>query len=101
MTSLADELRFKGSCEIVFTTSGEAADDKDPIIVDPTVIRNMAGWVIDQCVKDEGMGGAITKDLKHATDWILDPETAFYEHKMCKPHLPIYRLILTPAEPFL
>ena len=44
----------------------------------------MAGWVIDQCVKDERIGGAITKNLKHATDWILDPASDFFDDRMRK-----------------
>lgn len=71
------ELRGEGTCEIVFQTSGERARDKDPIIINPVDIRNMAGWVIDQCVGDERKGSAVTKDLKHATDWLLDPKESF------------------------
>ena len=43
----------------------------------------MAGWVIDQCVTGERIGGGVTKNLKHATDWVLDP-TADFEQTMRK-----------------
>ena len=60
----------------MFTTSGESAALEDPIIINPTDIRNMAGWIIDQCVNDptrgDAKGGAITKYIKRAADWVLN-----------------------------
>lgn len=48
ISNLNSETRvFQGTCEMVFYTSGEAAAEKDPIIINLTDIRNMAGWVID------------------------------------------------------
>ena len=56
----------------------------------------MAGWVIDQCVKDEELGGAITKDLKHATNWILDPTSNFYDAHMRKSQLAFQKVLFIP-----
>ena len=70
-----------GTCDIIFQTSGEEARAEDPIVIDPTDIRNMAGWIIDQCVANtdpDRKGGAVTKYLKRATDWVLDPNADFY-----------------------
>ena len=47
-------------------------------MINPTDIRNMAGWVIDQCVTNQRIGGAIAKGTKKATDWVLDPASGWY-----------------------
>lgn len=36
-------------------------------------MRNMAGWLIDQCVFDESLGGFATFGLADAEDYITGP----------------------------
>ena len=43
----------------------------------PEVIRNMAGWVIDQCVEGEKMGGYITKGIASTMDYLSAPQTRY------------------------
>ncbi|KAL9066328.1 MAG: hypothetical protein Q9161_007620 [Pseudevernia consocians] len=40
-------------------------------------IRNMAGFAINKCVRDEHSGGMITKHLAHVTGYLISPETVF------------------------
>lgn len=41
-------------------------------------MRNMAGWLIDQCISDENLGGFATHSLANAEDYITNP-TVRYE----------------------
>ena len=68
---------MQGTCELVFHTSGQTYEEKDPIIINPKDVRNMAGWVIDQCVSDQGEGGAISKGTSAVVDWIINPLNRF------------------------
>ena len=74
--------RSQGTCEIWFHTSGEQYQESDPIVINPKDIRNMAGWILDLCVSGRRTGGAITKGVAKATDWILDIRSLF-------PHRPM------------
>lgn len=69
-----------GNCQIQFHTSGESAEEKDPIIINPKDIRDMAGWVLDKCVLEEELGGFVTKNLANAVDWLLDLKSEL-EHR--------------------
>lgn len=77
-----------GNCQIQFHTSGESAEEKDPIIINPKDIRDMAGWVLDKCVLEEELGGFVTKNLANAVDWLLDPKSDFAEPMRQFPRLP-------------
>ena len=73
----SNSISLQGTCEIWFHTSGEQYLEKDPIIINPKDIRNMAGFILDECVSGSRTGGAITKGLKKVTDWILDLRSHF------------------------
>ncbi|KAL6715396.1 hypothetical protein ACLMJK_006357 [Lecanora helva] len=66
-----------GTCEIVLQASGAAAAQADRIMIKPVDVRNMAGWVLEQCVGAEKQGGAVTKNVKNAVSWVLDPRSRF------------------------
>ena len=46
-------------------------------------MRNMAGWLIDQCISNENLGGFVTLGLANAEDYITDP-TIRHEDKWRK-----------------
>ena len=68
------------NCEISFQISGPAWDDDDPpdeIEIVPDDIRDMARWVLLNCVKDQKSGGVITKGLLHSLTWITAPDSEY------------------------
>ncbi|KAL8995244.1 MAG: hypothetical protein Q9169_004980 [Polycauliona sp. 2 TL-2023] len=74
-----------GSCEIIFQTSGPAANQLNTFAFPGAAVRNLAGRVMDQCIekpaagKEQG-GGYITRDLKHLLNAVTFPGTPFFEH---------------------
>ena len=47
-----------------------------PIMISPDDVRGMAGYVIQQCVVEEGgIGGFVTANFSNMIDYILDPNT--------------------------
>ena len=61
----------------------------------------MAGWIIDQCVRGENLGGAIQKGFKNAADWILDPTTNFPNAAMRKAFCYACGVLRLLTDPFL
>lgn len=37
----------------------------------PAHLRDLASWVIDECVRDAGIGGFATKDISPMLNWLL------------------------------
>ncbi|KAI4137035.1 MAG: hypothetical protein L6R39_007504 [Caloplaca ligustica] len=50
--------------------------------MNPRDIRNMAGWVVDQCVVGKGQGGAISHGHQKAINAINDPAFDPTEHEL-------------------
>ncbi|KAI4276737.1 MAG: hypothetical protein L6R38_005582 [Xanthoria sp. 2 TBL-2021] len=72
-----------GSCEIIFQTSGPAADQVNTLKFPGNELRRLAGRVMDQCIEKPGEGqggGFITRDFKHLLQSITFPGTPFFEH---------------------
>ena len=43
----------------------------------PDLFREMAGWLLNQCVGRSRMGGFITLGLEETIDYLVDPMTNF------------------------
>ena len=71
------------TCSIQFQASGPSAEDLEVVYFSGDDMRNMAGWLIDQCVSDENLGGFATLGLSNAEDYITGP-TIRHEDKWRK-----------------
>lgn len=58
----------------------------------PDMIRHMVGWVIDQCVDGEKLGGYVTKDIKKTTDYLSAPGTKLW--KPMRTVNPIHQILI-------
>ncbi|KAL2054406.1 hypothetical protein ABVK25_005154 [Lepraria finkii] len=67
-----------GTCQLQFQACGEAAHDLHTIEFAPNDLRMMAGWVIDQCVRGELLGGYTTRKIANTLDYVTDAMT-FHE----------------------
>ena len=63
-----------GDCEVSFHASGQAAlYHVIPILVAPNTIRDMIGWVVDECIGEARTGGYVTRNISRTTEWLIDP----------------------------
>ncbi len=67
-----------GTCEIQLQASGPATFHGQAFSFAPDAIRNMAGWLIDQCVFGARMGGYATAGISNTVEYVARPDT-FYE----------------------
>ncbi len=66
----------QGSCSIQFDASGKYVEEHTTELwFRPDDIRHMAGWVIDQCVDGEKLGGFVTKGIASTTSYLSAPST--------------------------
>ena len=56
---------------------GSRNDAIDHLILRPNLLRNLAGWLLKQCVVGSRMGGSVTMDLEETIDYLADPSTNF------------------------
>ncbi|KAL9041480.1 MAG: hypothetical protein Q9180_001250 [Flavoplaca navasiana] len=73
-----------GSCEIIFQTSGPAAQELITFQLPGVEVRKMAGRVMGHCIEKGGVeghgGGFVTRDFKSLLQSITFPGTPFFEH---------------------
>ena len=63
----------------MFDASGKYVEEHtSQIWFSPDRIRHMAGWVIDQCVDGEKMGGFMTYGISATTDYLSAPSTNIF-----------------------
>ena len=65
------------TCNIRFQVAGPAAERLDIVPFVPNDMRNMAGWVLEQCIEEESgkEGGWVSKDLLNTVDYLTDPDS--------------------------
>ena len=72
-------LNIAGTCEIRFDASGKfASENTAQYWFDPTVIRHMAGWVIDQCVGGDKTGGYVTNGISPTMNYLSARSTNIF-----------------------
>ena len=65
------------TCNIRFQVAGPAAERLDIVPFVPNDMRNMAGWVLEQCIEEKSgkEGGWVSKDLSNTVDYLTDPDS--------------------------
>ena len=65
-----------GHCEIMVDIGGQN-DAIDYLFLKPDLLREMAGWLLRQCVAGSRMGGFVTMGLEETIDYLINPRTDF------------------------
>lgn len=84
-----------GTCEIVLELSGPSSNRFKYWNTPADEPRNMATWVIDNCLRERGQGGYVTGNLEPLLEYVeiptMEPD----------PRVREYRTSLPPLLPFL
>ena len=73
----------QGTCHIQFQPGGPAAERLNIVPFVPNVMRQMAGWVFDKCIENNGeneiepgsKGGYISNEVSNTIDYLTDPDS--------------------------
>lgn len=77
---------LQGTCHIRFQAGGPAAERLDIVPFVPNVIRQMAGWVFDECIINDiepgELGGYVSNGLSNTIDYLTDPDSAMADFSL-------------------
>ena len=57
--------------------SGPGSNPAPEIQIVPDDIRDMARWVLLNCVEDQKLGGMTTKGIQSSLDWVVSPSSPY------------------------
>ena len=66
-----------GQCEIL-VDYGSQNRAIDYLYLIPNYLRQMADWILNQCVARSGTGGFVTLGLGDTVDYLVNPATNFF-----------------------
>ena len=94
----------QGTCAIKFETSGRNALSLSSILVVPNNIRQMASWIMAECVLASGRVGFVTRDIDNTRNYLNNPNVdadfeAGFREPFLSPNKSCMRLILTLQPP--
>lgn len=69
--------QWKETCQMQLQAAGKSQEELAEVPFSADAVRQMAGYLIDQCVGGKDLGGFITKDLARTIDFVTAPRTKY------------------------
>jgi len=77
------------TCQLQLQASGKSQEELAEVPLSADVVRQMAGYLIDQCVGREDLGGFTTKDFDRTLEYVTAPTTRYdYPSRTLFPQTP-------------